>query len=48
MRFGAHVSAAGGLWKAGKAGKELGCEVIQIFSRSPQTFATKPITNEDA
>lgn len=48
MRFGAHVSAAGGLWKAGKAGKDLGCEVIQIFSRSPQTFAAKPITKEDA
>jgi deoxyribonuclease IV len=48
MRFGAHVSAAGGLWKAGKAGKELGCEVIQIFSRSPQTFAAKPITEEEA
>lgn len=48
MRFGAHVSAAGGLWKAGKAGKDLGCEVIQIFSRSPQTFAAKPITDEDA
>lgn len=48
MRFGAHVSAAGGLWKAGMAGKDLGCEVIQIFSRSPQTFAAKPITPEDA
>jgi deoxyribonuclease IV len=48
MRFGAHVSAAGGLWKAGPAGKELGCEVIQIFSRSPQMFAAKPITDEDA
>lgn len=48
MRFGAHVSAAGGLWKAGPAGKELGCEVIQIFSRSPQMFAVKPISDEDA
>lgn len=48
MRFGAHVSAAGGLWKAGPAGKALGCEIIQIFSRSPQTFAAKPITDEDA
>lgn len=48
MRFGAHVSAAGGLWKAGPAGKELGCEVIQIFSRSPQMFAAKPITDDDA
>ena len=48
MRFGAHVSAAGGLWKAGIAGKALGCEVIQIFSRSPQAFAAKPITDDDA
>jgi deoxyribonuclease-4 len=48
MRFGAHVSAAGGLWKAGERGKELGCEVIQIFSRSPQAFAAKPITEEEA
>lgn len=48
MRFGAHVSAAGGLWKAGPAGKALGCEVIQIFSRSPQTFKAKPISDDDA
>lgn len=48
MRFGAHVSAAGGLWKAGPAGRELGCEVIQIFSRPPQGWAAKPITDEDA
>lgn len=48
MRFGAHVSAAGGLWKAGKAGSDLGCEIIQIFSRSPQTFNAKPIEPEDA
>lgn len=48
MRFGAHVSAAGGLWKAGPNGKELGCEVIQIFSRPPQGWAAKPITDEDA
>lgn len=48
MRFGAHVSAAGGLWKAGPAGKALGCEVIQIFSRPPQAWAAKPIADEDA
>ncbi len=46
MRFGAHVSAAGGLWKAGANGKKLGCEVIQIFSRSPQGGKAKPITSE--
>ena len=48
MRFGAHVSAAGGLWKSGPTGKGLGGEVIQIFSRSPQMFAAKPISDEDA
>jgi len=48
MRFGAHVSAAGGLWKAGIYGEELGCEVIQIFTRPPQGFGAKPITDEDA
>lgn len=48
MRFGAHVSAAGGLWKAGPTGKALGCEIIQIFSRSPQMFAAKPISEADA
>lgn len=48
MRFGAHVSAAGGLWNAGKNGGELGCEVIQIFSRSPQGGKPKDITTEDA
>lgn len=36
------------MWKAGPAGKALGCEVIQIFSRSPQMFAAKPISDEDA
>lgn len=48
MRFGAHVSIAGGLWKAGIEGRELGCEIIQIFSRSPQMFAAKPISDEEA
>lgn len=48
MRFGAHVSASGGLWKASIPAKALGCEVVQIFSRAPQAWAAKPITEEDA
>ncbi len=47
MRFGAHVSAAGGLWHAGENGKKLGCEVIQIFSRPPQGGRPKKITAEE-
>lgn len=48
MYFGAHVSAAGGQWKAPGHGAALGCEVIQFFSRPPQGWSAKPISNEDA
>ena len=36
MLFGAHVSAAGGVFKAPANAKKIGCEVFQLFSRSPQ------------
>ncbi|MBI5913306.1 deoxyribonuclease IV [Candidatus Azambacteria bacterium] len=36
MLFGAHVSIAGGIDKAPERAADLGCEVFQIFSRSPQ------------
>jgi deoxyribonuclease-4 len=36
MRFGAHVSIAGGIEKAPSRAYELGCECFQIFTRSPQ------------
>ena len=36
MRLGAHVSIAGGIEKAPERAKEIGAEVFQIFSRSPQ------------
>lgn len=48
MRFGAHVSAAGSLANAPKNGAALGCEVIQIFSRPPQSWGVKPITKAEA
>lgn len=48
MRFGAHVSAAGGLKNAAIPAKALGCDIIQIFSRSPQSWSAKPISPEDA
>lgn len=35
-RIGCHVSIAGGLWNAPKQAREFGCEVFQMFSRSPQ------------
>lgn len=48
MLFGAHVSAAGGHWKAPGYGAALGCEVIQFFSRPPQGWHAKSITDEKA
>ncbi len=36
MLFGAHVSIAGGFYKAPERAEFLGCEVFQIFSRSPR------------
>lgn len=46
MKFGAHVSAAGGLWNAPQNAKELGCETYQIFSRPPQGGTAPKITKE--
>lgn len=44
MLLGAHVSIAGGFENAAKAGKYIGCEAIQIFSRSPRMLrSAKPI-----
>ena len=46
MKFGAHVSTAGGLSKAVARGQEIGCEAIQIFGSSPQDWAFKPVPRE--
>jgi len=43
MKIGAHVSTAGGLSKAVARGREIGCESIQIFGSSPQSWAFKPV-----
>ena len=46
VRIGAHVSIAGGLERALERGAAVGCDVIQIFSRSNQQWAARPITAE--
>src|SRR3989344_3803236 len=35
-KIGCHVSIAGGIWNAPKNAADLGCEVFQMFTRSPQ------------
>lgn len=45
MRFGAHVSASGGISKAIARGLEIGCESLQVFTHNPRTWA--PIRHRD-
>ena len=44
--IGCHVSIAGGIVNAPERAGELGCEVFQMFSRSPQGGAAPKITAE--
>ncbi len=46
MYIGAHVSIAGGIQNAPKNAFDLGCEVMQIFTRSPQGGPAPEITAE--
>ncbi len=45
-RIGCHVSIAGGIVNAPERAGELGCEVFQMFTRSPQGGAAPKITPE--
>ncbi len=44
MKIGCHVSIAGGIINAPKRSADLGCEVFQIFTRSPRGGAALAIT----
>jgi apurinic endonuclease APN1 len=46
MLFGAHVSIAGGVFNAPANAAEIGCEVFQIFTRSPQGGPAPKLTDE--
>ena len=49
MRYiGAHVSIAGGVDNAAQRAHTQGCEVMQIFVQSPQTFKTPETTPGEA
>lgn len=48
MLFGAHVSIAGGLPNAPVNAAKIGCEVFQLFTRSPQGGPFKAIEPETA
>lgn len=46
MHIGCHVSIAGGIQNAPERARDLGCEVMQIFTRSPQGGPTPVLTPE--
>jgi deoxyribonuclease-4 len=45
--LGAHMSIAGGLYRALERGREVGCSVVQIFLKNQLQWAAKPYTQED-
>ena len=47
MKIGAHVSTAGGISKAVRRGQEIGCEALQIFGSSPQSWAFREIPDAE-
>jgi len=46
-RFGAHMSAAGGVSKAFDRAESVGCDAMQIFTRNNNRWATKPIDEKE-
>jgi deoxyribonuclease IV len=46
--LGAHIGTSDGLAEAVRQGRQIGCEAIQIFSKSPQMWAGPPIRPEAA
>jgi len=47
MLLGAHVSIAGGVYKAPLNGKKVSCDVVQIFTKSSNQWRAKPLTEDD-
>jgi deoxyribonuclease-4 len=46
--FGAHLSIAGGFHNALLSAQEHGCGTVQLFTKQPSAWATRPITDEQA
>lgn len=46
MKIGCHVSIAGGIFNAPKMAHDFGCEVYQIFTRSPQGGPAPKLTKD--
>lgn len=47
MRFGAHMSTSGGVWKALERGVAIGCDVVQFFVKNNMQWFGKPFARAD-
>ena len=47
MKFGAHMSTSGGVWKALERGRSIGCESIQIFVKNNMQWFGKAYAPND-
>src|SRR5437870_2905489 len=47
MKFGAHMSTSGGVWKALEHGANIGCDVVQIFVKNNMQWFGKPHSPDD-
>jgi len=47
MKFGAHMSTSGGVWKALERGAEIGCDSVQIFVKNNMQWFGKPYAPND-
>ena len=45
--LGAHMSAAGGCWRAVEIAKECGCDCVQLFSKNNNQWRAKELTDDD-
>lgn len=47
-KFGAHLSVAGGYYRAAESAAELKCDTVQVFTKAPSQWSAKPISDADA
>lgn len=46
MRFGAHISASGGVYKAFARAAEVGCETLMVYTKSNRMWRAKPLDDK--
>jgi deoxyribonuclease-4 len=47
LLIGAHQSISGGIYRAFERGASIGCRTLQVFTKMPNQWHAKPLTDED-